>query len=181
MRLTPTIVVLAALMAVPATAPAQPAGVDGFRGDLLDDLAVLEQKFVSLADAIPATDFGWRPMPGVRSVAEVYGHVADANYMFMGMFGSGRPANVGIPNAPATLERVQEKEQLVALLRRVFPYVRSAIEATPDSALDREIQLFGSPSTVRAAMLMMITHMHEHLGQSIAYARSLGVTPPWSR
>ncbi len=23
--------------------------------------------------------------------------------------------------------------------------------------------------------------MHEHLGQSIAYARSNGVTPPWSK
>jgi uncharacterized damage-inducible protein DinB len=27
---------------------------------------------------------------------------------------------------------------------------------------------------------MLVTHMHEHLGQSIAYARSIGVTPPWS-
>ena len=25
-----------------------------------------------------------------------------------------------------------------------------------------------------------LTHIHEHLGQSIAYARSNGVVPPWS-
>ena len=25
------------------------------------------------------------------------------------------------------------------------------------------------------------THLHEHLGQLIAYARSNGVVPPWSR
>jgi hypothetical protein len=28
--------------------------------------------------------------------------------------------------------------------------------------------------------MVMGNHMHEHLGQSIAYARSNGVTPPWS-
>ncbi len=181
MRVIRSIVVLAALLSIPTTVRAQAAPAEGFRADLLDDLAVLEQKFVSLAEAVPATDYGWRPMPGVRSVAEVYGHVADANYMFTGLFAEGRPDDVGIEDAPATLERVQDKEQLVVLLRHVFPHVRAAIESTPDSDLDREINLFGSPSTVRAAMLMMITHMHEHLGQSIAYARSLGVTPPWSR
>jgi hypothetical protein len=26
----------------------------------------------------------------------------------------------------------------------------------------------------------MSNHLHEHLGQSIAYARTNGVTPPWS-
>jgi uncharacterized damage-inducible protein DinB len=34
--------------------------------------------------------------------------------------------------------------------------------------------------TVRGALLLATTHMHEHLGQSIAYARTIGVVPPWS-
>ena len=29
-------------------------------------------------------------------------------------------------------------------------------------------------------MMIIATHAHEHLGQSIAYARSNGVVPPWS-
>jgi hypothetical protein len=29
-------------------------------------------------------------------------------------------------------------------------------------------------------MLIVVTHAHEHLGQAIAYARSNGITPPWS-
>jgi uncharacterized damage-inducible protein DinB len=28
--------------------------------------------------------------------------------------------------------------------------------------------------------MALVSHEHEHLGQMIAYARSNGVTPPWS-
>ena len=28
--------------------------------------------------------------------------------------------------------------------------------------------------------MLFVTHNHEHLGQMIAYARSVGVTPPWT-
>jgi uncharacterized damage-inducible protein DinB len=35
----------------------------------------------------------------------------------------------------------------------------------------------GTKTTV---LLLLATHSHEHLGQSIAYARSNGVTPPWT-
>jgi uncharacterized damage-inducible protein DinB len=34
--------------------------------------------------------------------------------------------------------------------------------------------------TQRALLSAMLNHMHEHLGQSIAYARMNGVAPPWS-
>jgi hypothetical protein len=28
--------------------------------------------------------------------------------------------------------------------------------------------------------MTILSHLHEHLGQSIAYARTNGVAPPWS-
>jgi uncharacterized damage-inducible protein DinB len=31
------------------------------------------------------------------------------------------------------------------------------------------------------ALMLILTDQHEHLGQSIAYARSNGVVPPWSK
>jgi uncharacterized damage-inducible protein DinB len=30
-------------------------------------------------------------------------------------------------------------------------------------------------------LFLIANHMHEHLGQSIAYARTNGVVPPWSK
>jgi hypothetical protein len=36
-------------------------------------------------------------------------------------------------------------------------------------------------TTTRATWIATVTHLHEHLGQLIAYARSNNVTPPWSK
>jgi uncharacterized damage-inducible protein DinB len=33
---------------------------------------------------------------------------------------------------------------------------------------------------VREVFTLLATHAAEHLGQAIAYARMLGVAPPWS-
>ena len=38
----------------------------------------------------------------------------------------------------------------------------------------------GREMTQRALLSAMLNHMHEHLGQSVAYARVNGVAPPWS-
>jgi hypothetical protein len=33
---------------------------------------------------------------------------------------------------------------------------------------------------VRGTYLLLLSHAHEHLGQSIAYARTNNVVPPWT-
>lgn len=175
-----TVLVLAlAALLVPVLAAAQE--VDGFRGALLDDLTALEQKYLGLAEAVPAEDYAWRPAEGIRSVGEVYTHMVGGTYFYAGMFAEGRPDDVGIPDAPGNLEQVTDKSQILTLLEHGFQHAREVITSTPESELDNEVDMFGQPSTVRAVMLNMVTHMHEHLGQSIAYARSNGVAPPWSR
>ena len=60
--------------------------------------------------------------------------------------------------------------------------VREANDAMDETAdeLDREVVL-GTPTTVGDVWIRAIVHIHEHLGQSIAYARANEVVPPWSR
>ena len=43
------------------------------------------------------------------------------------------------------------------------------------------MKLFGQPFTMQSAWVLGTTHLHEHLGQLIAYARTNGVKPPWSQ
>lgn len=172
------LVALAALLMAPTVGTAQE--MDGLRSALVKDLETLEQKYIGLAEAIPAEHYDWRPAEGVRSVSEVFTHVVAGGYYFSGQFADGRPADVGIENAPDNLEEVTEKARVVALLRHVFPHIREAFRSAPADALDDELTLFGQAYTVRDVMLLLTTHMHEHLGQSIAYARSVGVAPPWS-
>jgi hypothetical protein len=59
-------------------------------------------------------------------------------------------------------------------------HARQAVEGADPAKLGAEVELFGRKMTGADALLALLSHAHEHLGQSIAYARSNGVVPPWS-
>jgi uncharacterized damage-inducible protein DinB len=150
----------------------------GVRGSILFQIDQAREKLIALANAMPADKFGWRPGEGVRTTGEVFNHVAAANFFLPTFWGAKVPAGVN----PQTLEKEMsgDKAKTVDALTRSFDNVREAILAVPESDLDRKIKLFGQEATVRDAMMVLASHAHEHLGQSIAYARSNGVVPPWS-
>jgi uncharacterized damage-inducible protein DinB len=169
-----------ALVFVSSVAIAQTPAVPpkaSFGSEIAKELADVEKKLVSLAEAMPAEKFGWRPAEGVRSVSEVYMHVAGGNYMFPTTIGIKRPEGIVGREMEKT---VTEKAKVVEALKGSFDHVRKAAESVPDSDLDKTVKFFSWDKTERQMLILMVTHAHEHLGQSIAYARMNGVTPPWS-
>lgn len=150
----------------------------GVRGSILFQIDEAREKLVALANAMPNDKYGWRPGEGVRTTGEVFNHVAAANYFLPTFWGAKVPAGVN----PQTLEKEMsgDKAKTVDALTKSFDHLREAILAVPEADLDRKIKLFGHEATVRDAMMVLASHAHEHLGQSIAYARSNGVVPPWS-
>lgn len=140
-------------------------------------LGEAQKKLIALAEAIPADKYSWRPAAGVRSVGEVFMHVAGANYYIASMWGATPPATV----KPQDLEKEGgDKAATVAALKASFDWVNQAMAAVPDADLHRQIQVFGHQAMVADLFLGLATHAHEHLGQAIAYARMNNVTPPWS-
>src|SRR5262249_42077192 len=105
-----------AMPATPATsATSAKSAPAGFRGDFLRQLDDVEKKLVDLAQAVPAEKFSWRPAPGVRSVGEVYMHVAAANYFFPTFWGVAIPQGVD----PRSLEKEGgDKAKVVATLKQ---------------------------------------------------------------
>src|SRR5689334_20661252 len=73
-------------------------GVTGYRAEVLAEVIVQENKFVRLAEAIPADKYTWRPSPDVRSISEVFLHVAGANYNLYGIVGVKPPEGVVTKN-----------------------------------------------------------------------------------
>jgi hypothetical protein len=113
----------------------------------------------------------------VRSVCEVFLHVAGANYLFSGPLGAAAPAGVDVRN----IEKCPAgRDQVVATLRASFAHMRNAVLATGDGDADAPVSIFGMNMTKRGLFLFAAEHLGEHLGQSIAYARSNAVVPPWS-
>jgi len=147
----------------------------GFRAELVTDLARLEQKLVGLAEAVPEENFGWRPADAVRTTSEVFMHVVASNHRILVAVGFTPPDEVD------TMEQIIDKAEVIARLRDSIDAVRRAVMATADADLDSQVEFFGRDWSKRALFYLAATHMHEHLGQSIAYARSVGVVPPWSQ
>jgi uncharacterized damage-inducible protein DinB len=175
-RSIPLLIVLLALPSFAFAAKEQPpraaAKPTGFRAEFLADLDDLESKIVSLANATPADKFAWRPSKDVRSISEVYMHIAGANY-FLSTF-----VGVDAPKTNGDIEKnVTKKADVVAELRKSFVHLRNAAN---NADLETNVMMFGKQTTHQGVLVTILNHLHEHLGQSIAYARINGVVPPWS-
>ena len=162
----------------PATAPAAPAATSSFQSDVAGVLGHVQEEMVSLEQAVPQNKFSWRPAKGVRSVAEVYLHAAGAGYFFGKMLGFEVPAEA---QAKTQEKSTTDKAKIHQALVDSFTWFGNQVKAMPDAELNKTIDLFGHPATKRAVVMITLGHYQEHLGQSIAYARSNGVVPPWSK
>ena len=118
---------------------------------------------------------------GVRSASETYLHIAFGNYVLPKMMGFEPPAEANFSmdikkwDAQAT-----DAAKINDVLKASFDHVRSVARKVTAEQMEKKIDLFGHEMTTRNAMITVLNHMHEHLGQSIAYARMNGVVPPWS-
>ncbi len=183
-RLT-TLVMLVAIVAWPsgATSQSRPAGLVN---DLLTDISDVEKKITTLAAALPDAAWQWRPGPGVRSSGDVVAHVTADNYVFPAALGIAVPPATGLDlrrgeTIEAFEKRTRTRQQAMAELATSFAFLKQHVGATSEAQLSDAVTVFGQPSSRRATWVGATTHLHEHLGQLIAYARSNRVVPPWSR
>ncbi len=143
----------------------------------LADLDDLHKKFVSLAQAIPADKYTWRPADGVRSIGEVFLHVAGTNYFYAPDLGT-MPA----PNFKADGYETSstDKAKIIDQLNQSFDYTHAAIEKMSNADFKKPLRKLGPDANFGDVVYIIVTHTHEHLGQSIAYARMNGIVPPWT-
>lgn len=155
---------------VQAQTPPAPATV---KAEIIRAIESAETKIVKLAERMPQEKYSWHP-EGARATSEVFMHVAAGNYTFATFFGATRPEGT----TGAVLMKITDKAKVVETLKASFVHIKTAVQNAPD--LDKVIKLFGNDATVREAMLVAATHVHEHLGQLIVYARVNGIVPPWT-
>lgn len=178
------VVASASSMAAQQAAPAS-AAPTGLVADLLRDIGQVERKMIGLARAVPADKYGWRPGAGVRSVGDLVMHVTADNHFFPAILGTPADPATGITaefkTAQAFEQRKLSRDSAIVELERSFAFLKKSLAATPEAKLTGKVSMFGQQFTVQQAWLLATVHLHEHLGQFIAYARSNGVTPPWSQ
>lgn len=149
-----------------------------FQKETTGSLGYVSGHVMQLAQAIPADKYAWSPQTGVRSIAQVCAHIVSANYFFASKLGTKIPEGVNMETLETDLKT---KDAIATELKRSYDVVISAIKNTPDASLVNKVEFpFPGDYTSMSAILIVLGHSNEHLGQLIAYARMNKITPPWS-
>jgi uncharacterized damage-inducible protein DinB len=149
-----------------------------FQNETAGSLGYVSGHVMQLAQAIPADKYVWSPQTGVRSVAQVCAHIISANYFFASKLGAKIPEGVKMETLEADLKT---KDAIVAEFKRSYDLMISTIKSTPDASLANKVEFpFPGNFTSMSAILIVLGHSNEHLGQLIAYARMNKIAPPWS-
>jgi hypothetical protein len=108
-------------------------------------------------------------------------HVATEWYYWVpGSIGGNPPADFGKESETAAKkEKITAKKDVIAELNKSWAHSKAQLSASDPAALTGKYKPWGV-SLPRAAFGMS-GDLHEHLGQLISYARSVGVKPPWSK
>src|ERR1700756_4889013 len=140
---------------------------------LSKEAGTLSDKFTGLA-RVMAGKYDWKPGEGVRSVCDVFNLIGTENGLLPAQLSGGGGGGRGGAQVIAP-------EQLQEALKTSYANLQKAIEGLSDADLKAPVKLFGRDMTKEDAVRFLFGDQHEHLGQSMAYARSNGVVPPWSK
>ena len=175
------------LLGVPIAAPAQSSDAAAtadhtapsydMKGQSLLDLQGVQKKFVDLANALPENKFTWRPSADSRSFAEVFLHVAGERYGIMGLMGATPPAGFEGKNFDKS---TTDKTKIIAELNKSWDFTEKAINGMSNADFARAIPKLGPQANAGDVVYILVADAHEHLGQSVAYARENAIVPPWT-
>ncbi|MFC4096352.1 DinB family protein [Euzebyella saccharophila] len=136
-----------------------------------------QEQVLSLAQAFSEEQYNWRPMEGVNSVGEALLHVAGANYFLASKLGFPPPEDVDMMN----MAKITGKDNIIEVLKKSNEFVLENVTKIEDGNLNDEVDFGFAQMNKLSGLLIIMEHNGEHKGQLIAYARSNGVVPPWSK
>jgi uncharacterized damage-inducible protein DinB len=160
-------------LAIALMVPLAQAQPPKFQAAFGEDAGTLSKKFTGLAQVM-AGKYEWKPGQGVRSVGDVFNLIVEENGLLADAL-TGK-TNTGAEPAPIT-----DPGKMQDALKASYANLQKAITGLSDNDLQTHVKLFGEDMTKQDAVMLILEDQHEHLGQSIAYARTNGVVPPWSK
>jgi uncharacterized damage-inducible protein DinB len=143
----------------------------------LVDLERVQKKFVDLANALPADKMTWRPSTDSRSFAELFLHVAGERYAILKLMGAAAPEGF---DTRAFEKTTTDKAKIVDELNKSWEFSKKTIDGMTNADFAKLIPKLGPQANAGDVVYILVADAHEHLGQSIAYARVNGIVPPWT-
>lgn len=119
--------------------------------------------------------YAYRPTDEVRSMGELFGHIAGAQYTFC-----SAAAGEANPNSENFEQTRTTKAALIEALEMGFAYCEGVYAKTTDAMGATGRNFFGNPNTVFGILAFNSAHNYEHYGNLVTYMRLNGITPPSS-
>jgi uncharacterized damage-inducible protein DinB len=153
---------------------------------LIESARTVRKNTILIAEDIPEKDYGYRPTPESRSVAETLVHIAllprGARLLHGKVSLEGFDFGELIKKSEIEEKRPRSKKDIVELLRTEGEDWYQWLESLPEASLTEEVRMTGGAATTRFEMLIG-TKEHEmhHRAQLTVIERLLGIVPHLTR
>lgn len=171
-----TVIAAAALIACTTSLAAQSAGDGGYTGTVRNSWNRVKRLVAASAEAMPESNYTFRPTEGVRTFGELIGHLANEHYLLCsGVKGEENPQKA------VDFEKKTTKADLMKALQDSNAYCDGVYAAVKDEARTTEPTMPKRRDTPFSTLLMNVTHDSEHYGNIVTYLRMKGIVPPSSQ
>jgi uncharacterized damage-inducible protein DinB len=166
----------ASLVLAAATAAAPQAQPDPTIASTRGGLDIIKGYVTKAAEQVPEEMYAFKPTPDVRSMGQLFGHIADANFMICGMASGQKPEMQGIEKSKTS------KADLAAALDASFKFCEAAFAGLTAANANETVKFFLPGTHTRLGVLTFNTaHDFEHYGNIVTYMRLKGLVPPSSK
>ena len=170
-----TLLLTAMLLTTPAIDQAAAPASGQTTGSVRSMTDLVKGWITKAAEQVPEDQYAFKPTPDVRSMGEVFGHIADANYMICGIAGGEKPPVSGIEKSKKT------KAELTQALNESFSFCEKVFAGMTDAKGGEVVKFFIPGTHTRLGVLAFnAAHDAEHYGNIVTYMRLKGMTPPSS-
>lgn len=157
-----------------AQAP-QPAA-NPIAGSIRAQYDVVKGYLLKAAEQVPEEHYAFKPAPEVRSLGQIFGHVADANFGICGMASGQKGTMSDIEKTKTT------KKELQDALAASFKFCDAAFDGLTEARAGETVKFFLPGTHTRLGVLAFNSaHDFEHYGNVVTYMRMKGLVPPSSQ
>ena len=136
---------------------------------------VTKTNVMASAEMLDEELYSFRPTDDVRSMGELFAHIANAQYAFCSAAaGEQSPATENFEQTRTT------KAQILEALEMGFGYCDEVYANMTGEAGARTLNFFTGPNTAFGVLAFNAAHNYEHYGNLVTYMRLNGIVPPSS-
>lgn len=173
-------ILLLAIAAAPLSAQSVPAnlGVSAAKGVFMVPAGYVRRALEQTPDSL----LSFRPTPDIRSLGELFAHVADGEHLFCSLALGEPMMDSGIEKAfkSSTATAAQKKAAIQEGLRTAMGHCDKAYAQT-DAQAATPASFFGQQGNRMFLLGMNGAHDFEHYGNIVTYLRLKGIVPPSSQ